>query len=193
MKIFFRIFLFLGLISFPLSAQNKFDAFGAAAVKFTSLSNQSVLILGGKFGLVINKSIILGGGFYGLINNVSANYIDAPSGQQVIMNLNYGGLELEYIFFPDSKVHGSLEILLAGGGVYFEVPDKSIPHNSYSKDNFLLYEPSVNIEFNAVTWLHIDLSFSYLIITSYDAVNYGIDKNDLNGATVGLVFKFGSY
>ena len=176
-----------------ISAQNKYTAFGAPSIKYASLLNQSALILGGKFGLIINENIVIGGGFYGIINDVHTGFIDVPSGQNVVMNFNYGGLELEYIFFPGSLIHGSLELLLAGGGVYYDVSDKSLPHNNYAKVNFLVYEPSFNIEYNAVNWLRIVLNISYRIITSYDFENYGVSQKDLNGLTAGLILKLGSY
>ncbi len=194
MRVFFRVFFVIFLMNSPfILSQNKYGAFGAPSIRYTSISDQGALILGGKFGLVINKSIVLGGGFYGLASGVKTNFIDVPSGQHVMMNLNYGGLEIEYILFPGSIIHGSLEILLAGGGLYFAVSDKSVPHNSYSKYDLLVYEPSFNIEFNASNWLHIDGNVSYRIITSYDFVAYGISKEDLTGISVGLIFKLGSY
>ena len=195
MKILFRISFISFLLCFTtiISAQNKFGAFGAPVIKYTSIYNQNALILGGRFGLVINESIVIGGGFYGNINGIHTDYIDTPSGQKVMLNMNYGGLEFEYILFPHSTIHGSIGILLAGGGLYFGVSDKSVPHNSYSKLDLLVYEPSVNIELNSLSWLHIDLNISYRIITSYNHAVYGIDKNDLTGSSVGLIFKFGGY
>ena len=193
MKHFFRIFFIILLLNSSLIfAQNHYGAFGAPSIKYTSISGQTGLIIGGKFGLVINKSIVLGGGFYGLTNGIKTNTIDIPSGQNVLMNLNYGGLELEYIILPGSIIHGSIEILLAGGGVYCAVSDKSLPHNNYSKDDLLIYEPSINLELNTLSWLHTDLNISYRIVTSYKTL-YGISKEDLSGLTVGLVFKLGSY
>ncbi|MEJ2615024.1 MAG: hypothetical protein P8Z35_08700 [Ignavibacteriaceae bacterium] len=195
MKFLSRVFFILILLSVSsdLSAQTTFGAFGAPVIKYSSLSNQNAIILGGRFGLVINESIVIGGGFYGNINGIHTDFIDNPSGQKVILNMNYGGLEFEYILFPHSLIHGSAGILLAGGGLYFGVPDKSVPHNSYSKYDLLVYEPSVNIEFNTLSWLHIDLNLSYRIITSYDYTAYGISKDDLTGPSVGLIFKLGSY
>ncbi|MFZ0453480.1 MAG: hypothetical protein WAM24_06980 [Ignavibacteriaceae bacterium] len=195
MKILFRISFIILLLGFTsvLPAQNKFGAFGEASFKYTSLSNQNTLILGGRFGLVINESIVVGGGFYGNINGIHTGFIDKLSGQTVMLNMNYGGLELEYILLPHSPIHASVGILLAGGGLYFGVSDKSVPHNSYSKLDLLVYEPSVNIEFNSISWLHVDLNMSYRIITSYNHAVYGISNDDLEGLSVGLIFKFGSY
>ncbi len=193
MKTFLGFIFIICFSSTTMFPQNKYSAFGAPAIKITSLSGHTALVIGGKFGFVINENIVIGGGFYGLISNVHTDYIDIPSGQNVMINLNYGGLELEYIFFSRFLIHGSIELLLAGGGVYFDISDKSVPHNNYSKVNFLVYEPSLNIEYNTLSWLRIDLNLSYRIITSYELENYGVSQKDLNGLTAGLIFKFGSY
>lgn len=191
MKFLFRFFFIILLLSIPsnLSAQNKYGAFGSPVIKYTSIGNQNALILGGRFGLVINGSIVIGGGFYGTIKDINIE----PRWQNVILNMNYGGLELEYILFSHSLIHGSIGILLAGGGLYFGTSDKSVSNKSYPKFDLLVYEPSLNLEFNTLNWLHIDLNVSYRIITSYNYVSYGIGKDDLTGPSVGLMFKFGSY
>jgi hypothetical protein len=195
MKLLFRISFIIYLLNLTtiLSGQTRFGTFGAPSVKYTSISNQNALILGGRFGLVINESIVIGGGFYGTISGINTRFTDEPSRQKVMLNMNYGGLEFEYILFPHSPIHGSIEILLAGGGLYFGVSDNSVPHKSYSKLDLLVYEPSVNIEFNSLNWLHINLNISYRIITSYNHAAYGISKDDLTGPSVGLIFKLGSY
>ena len=185
--------LLLLLITSGSSAQGfESSAFGAPVIRYTSLIGQNSIILGGKFGWVINKSIVLGGGFYGLASEVRTNYKDALSGQSLALGFNFGGLEFEYIFLPGSAVHGSIGMLFAGGGLYFSVPDKSVPHNSYFSQDLLVWEPSLNIEFNTLSWLHTDLNFSYRIISSFRE-NYGIAKKDLTGPSVGIIFKLGAY
>jgi len=127
-----------------------------------------------------------------LVNKVKTNIVDPLSGQDVMLGFNCGGLEFEYIFFPDSKIHASFDMFLAGAGDTFSVPDKSVPHTSYYSQDLLLWEPQVNIEFEAADWLHIDAGVSYRIITGYDITN-GISRDDLKGLSALVTFKFGRY
>jgi hypothetical protein len=175
-----------------LPQQNDGGAFGAPVIKFTSIGGQNATLVGGRFGWVIDGSIVLGGGFYGLTSKVKTNVIDPVSGQDVLLGFNCGGLELEYIFFSDSKIHASLDMFFAGGGLTYSVHDKSVAHTNYYSQDLLLWEPQANVEFEIADWFHLDAGVSYRIITSYDIV-YGISKDDLKGISALLTFKFGRY
>ena len=191
----FLVLLFTGLLlvtTKSFSQQNDNSAFGAPVIKFTSLVGQSAVLVGGRFGWVINKSIVLGGGIYGLINTVNTNVTDPISGQNVMLGFNCGGLEFEYIFFPDEPIHASFDMLFAGGGVTYSVENKNIPHTSYFSQNLLVWEPQINIEFKIVDWFHLDAGASYRIITSYNGY-FGLSNNNLKGVTGLLTFKFGKY
>lgn len=177
---------------FSFSQHFESDAFGAPVFKFTSLKGQGALIIGGRGGWMINKSIVLGGGLYALVSNVKSGIVDPKSNQDVLMGLNYGGLEFEYIFLSEAFVHASLDMLFAGGGVTFSVPNKNIPHTNYFSQDLLVWEPEVNLELKIVKWFHLAAGVSYRIITSY-GVNYGVSKDDLKGLNGVLTFKFGTY
>ena len=188
------IFCFISFTIFSHSfAQNTdYSAFGAPVVKFTSLLNQNSIILGGRFGWMIDKSIVLGGGIYALSSNVKTRIIDPVSKQDALLGLTYGGLEFEYVLLADEPIHASIDMLFAGGGVTYQVPDKNVSHTSYFSQNLLVWEPQVNLEFKVVDWLHLDAGLSYRMISSYDSY-YGVSKNDLKGMNGVLTFKFGKY
>jgi len=189
---FFSILCFISGMNLSYAQQNDGGAFGAPVIKFSSMAGQNAILSGGRFGWVINKNIVLGGGFYALVNKVKTNIVDPLSGQEVLLGFNCGGLEIEYIFFPDSKIHASFDMFLAGAGDTFSVRDKSVPHTSYYSQDLLLWEPQINLEFEAADWLHMDAGVSYRIVTGYDITN-GISRDDLKGISALLTFKFGRY
>lgn len=172
-------------------------AFGEASLKISNIFGQSAILTGGRFGWVIDSSIVLGGGIYALASNVNTDITDPVSGQQVMLGFNCGGIELEYIFFPGSIVHASVEMLLAGAGTTYKVSNKSVPHFGYFSQNLLLWEPQVNIEFNIVYWLHLDTGVSYRICTTPGTLSFyntgGISLKDLEGYSVLFSLKFGSF
>jgi hypothetical protein len=168
-------------------------AFGAASIKMTKMLGQNAAILGGKFGWVLDDQFVLGGGVYALMGGVNANFSDPVSGEQVRLNFNYGGLQLEYILLADEKVHASVDVLIAGAGNYYSVPDQSKPHTSYFTQSFTIYEPEINLEFTLLNWLHLDAAGSYRFVTGLDNNFENISANDIKGFSGAFTFKFGSY
>ncbi len=167
-------------------------AFGAPAIKYTRIVNQSALIIGGKWGWVINKRFAIGTGFYSLVTGINTHYIDAQSGQTILFKFNYGGLELEYLVLSDSKFNITLDILLAAGGQNFYAEKNNNAKTNFGTSNLLAWEPQINFEYELYDWLHIDAGFSYRMISSYNQI-YNVEKNNLEGTTFLMNFKFGKY
>lgn len=203
MKLNIKLFLLFFIICDALVVKSLFPqqldggAFGAPVVKFSSIAGQSSIFAGGRFGWVIDSNIVLGGGIYALTNKVKTNITDPISGQNVMLGFNYGGVELEYIFFPKSNVHFSVDMLLAGAGTTYSVLNKDVPHSNYFSQNLLLWEPQLNFEFNILYWFHIDTGISYRICTSPGTVIFyntgGVSLKDLSGASGLVTLKFGSF
>jgi hypothetical protein len=198
-KLFLSIFLacaaFFSKPVFPQQLDG--GAFGAPVVKFSSMAGQNAILAGGRFGWVIDSSIVLGGGIYALESKVKTNIVDQVSGEDVLLNFNCGGVELEYIFFPGNYIHASADMFFAGAGTTYGVADKNVPHTSYFSQNLLLVEPQVNIEFNIIEWFHLDtgVSYRYCFPPGTDAFNDtgGISLHELQGLSVLFTFKFGKF
>ncbi len=193
-KILSTMTIAIALIFFQtIKAQdNYYGAFGAPELKVTRILGQNALITGGRFGWVIDHQFVLGGGIYALTSTINLNLYDPISGEKLQLGFNYGGLEFEYIFFSEEKVHTSVDMLCAGAGVTYSVPDKSKPHSSYFSQNLLVWEPQLNLEVNVLKWLHIDAGASYRLVSSFQSY-YGLNDKNLEGLTGVITFKFGSY
>ena len=196
----FLSFFFAGAVIFAepvFSQQLDGGAFGAPIVKFSSIGGQNAILAGGRFGWVIDSSIVLGGGIYALESRVKTNIVDPVSGQDVLLNYNCGGIELEYIFFPRNPIHASVGMFVAGAGTTYGVSDKGVPHTSYFSQNLLLFEPQADIEFNVVGWLHIDAGVSYRICNPPGTGRFydtgGISLHDLQGLSVVVALKLGEF
>ncbi len=188
--IIFTSFLILSANVF--AQKNHYGAFGAASLKYTQISDKTAFIAGGRFGWVINSHIVLGGGFYSMLGTVNTTYENQLNDNYPKLDMNYGGLELEYIFLPESLIHFSISMLLAGGGIDLTLFNNNNQFESHYKQDLLLWEPSLNIETQFIDWLHTDIVLSYRLISSFNP-NYGITNKDLEGFSAGLVFKFGRY
>ncbi|MHB1688253.1 MAG: hypothetical protein ACYCVH_12880 [Ignavibacteriaceae bacterium] len=182
----------LSLLSVTYAQQDNNGAFGAPEIKVTRILGQNTLIAGGRFGWIIDHQFVLGGGIYALTSVVNLNLHDPVSGEQLRLGFNCGGLEFEYIFLSEEKVHASIDMLFAGAGVTYSVPDQTKPHSSYFSQNLLVWEPQLNLEVNLLKWFHVDAGASYRLISSFESY-YGLTDKNLAGITGVLTFKFGSY
>jgi hypothetical protein len=165
-------------------------AFGAPVFKYTRLANQPALMIGGKGGWIINKRLVLGAGIYALSSNVKSPYVIEQTGQSLMFNFNYGGLEFEFLLLPQSKFNLTFDMLLAGGGLEFYAKNKR--NVNYGSIDLLVWEPQLNFETELFKWLHADAGVSYRIISSYSEFRK-VTKDDLQGLSFLLTFKFGAY
>jgi hypothetical protein len=191
MNKFFYIITTACILSVTAVSAQSFEsgAFAAPVFKYTKLVNQSAFIIGGRGGWIINKRFVLGAGYYTLTSDVKTTYFDLQNNQNVMMNFNYGGLEFEYLLFNNKRFNLSFNMLVAGGGVEFYVPDRS---KRYPSTNLLLWEPQLSLEIEIYEWLHADAGVGYRMI-SYKYDLYDVTKNDLQGINVLLSFKMGKY
>ena len=192
-KFFYSTFIIFIISIGSLPAQSfESGAFGAPVIKYTRLANQPALMVGGKGGWIINKRFVLGAGVYALTSDVKTPYINEQNNQSVMFNFNYGGLEFEFLLLPQNKFNVTFDMLLAGGGLEFYAQNKNNNSTSYGSVDLLVWEPELNFEAEIYNWLHADAGISYRIISSYKEA-YSVTKNDIQGLSFLLTFKFGAY
>ncbi len=167
-------------------------AFGAPVIKYTSIINQSALIIGGKWGWVINKRFVIGTGFYSLVTGINTHYVDPQNEQTVMFKIIYGGLEFEFLALKDSKFNVTIDILLAGGGQEFYAENNNNTKTNFGTSDFLAWEPQIDFEYELYDWLHIDAGLGYRMISNFNKL-YNISESDLEGTVFLLNFKFGEY
>lgn len=184
------------------SSEYSSGGFGAPVLKYTTLNNQSSLLMGGRGGWVLNHSLSIGGGFYGLASEVPVDVIESDIFSKDLDNLQfmYGGFEIEYIFAPLSIFHVSVYTLLGMGNIsYRNISQDNFDdyNNGYHMDNlftgnhFFVAEPALNIEVNVTTFFHLALGASYRYT---NGANYqAISDDDVSGFNGMLTFKFGKF
>ena len=178
------------ILSSAVYAQNfESGAFGAPVFKYTSIAGKPAIVTGVKGGWIINKRFVLGAGYYVLTSNVSSDYRDVEYNKNLLLDMNYGGLDFEYLLLYDSRYNLTITMLLAGGGLNFYLDDIN---KKFSYSNLLVWEPQVNFEVELYDWLHADAGVSYRLISSYNEL-YNISGDDLQGLSVVLTLKLGTY
>jgi len=189
------IVLFVFLISITLyadeetliSSDMQHGGFGGFGFRVTSLNGQTVVMSGGGGAWLINSRFFIGGSGY---SNMSDD-IKAPvplESEQVFMNINYGGLNLGYVFNPDKLYHVTIDALIGQGNINYSQRNSD---KHWKSDNFFVLEPSVNLELNVVRWCRIAVSASYRLVNDVEIQN--LQNNDIDGLSAGVSFKFGKF
>jgi hypothetical protein len=169
-----------------VSGKVSHGGFGGPAIKMTWMNGQPGFMTGGRAGWIINHTFVLGTANYNLLSNIDVPETGPAGGTYLAME--YSGLELEYIHKSDRLVHYSIHSLVAPGSVYLR--DGNF-NRSTSSDYIFVLEPSLSVTLNVVKFFRVSLSGSYRLV--FDVESGGLTDQDLWGAGVALIFKFGKF
>jgi hypothetical protein len=176
--------------------------YGAFSVKYMSLDDRDGIMFGGRAGAVIGHGFsfgITGTGF------LTQPVYDDIVGDDAMVTGGYGGLYIEPILLPRFPVHIALPMTFGGGGIGYSVNhyDRSNGDdwdNDYTdRRGFLIFEPGIEVEFNVMRHFRFAVGGSYKFTSNidlrYDDGNGSriISYDALNGATIGVTLKFGSF
>ncbi len=165
--------------------------FGAPVVKFTNIHDKFAVLVGGRGGWIINHQLIIGGGGYGLVQNNIDRRVVGPY-ESTFLTTGYGGFMMEYDLNPHKLVHGSLIMLIGGGGLNraIEGPDywRTVDGTG---DGFFVFEPEINFTLNVTSFMRLSTGASYRFISGVEL--NGLSNNDLAGPAGTLALRFGKF
>jgi len=180
-------------ISTIFSKNRRNGGYGALSFSYTQIDGKDAFLMGARGSWIIDHSFAIGLGGCGFINDVNYNNV---LDNDLNYNLagGYGGLYLEPILAPLLPVHLSFPVLF-GVGAITNIED----HRNWDdwvfdesdNDVYLVFEPSVELEFNMTRHLRLAGSVGYRFTSDIDIRNTNPDI--LKGTNIGLVFKFGRF
>jgi hypothetical protein len=218
MKIIITLFLYFILSHSAFSEEIK-DTSNAHNVgvsvgmvlKPSLFKNGFGLLTGAKLGLTINENYYAGFALYGItFLQYKPDVIDLPDTTILYPNLelSYYGLEFEYDFNPKSLISPSILIF---GGFYvnsFNIPNTIIKSNNYNPDykestNSFILEPAFNLNLHLKSFYVVNLGVSYRYffgidktyqtLTRADKSQFIMNNSELNGVSVNICIRFGSF
>jgi hypothetical protein len=163
-------------------------AFLAPVLKGSEMLGQLSLLVGGRIAWVANHQFCLGIGGYGLASEVSTDFdgTDVPA----LLNFGYGGLEVEYIFFPQHMFHFTLYTLIGGGGADFFTREEG-SDKEWDGDAFFIIEPGFNLEFNIREGWRLDFGYSYRFVS--DLQMDELSNEDLRDVAANITLRLGKF
>jgi len=163
---------------------------------FTTSDKKQTIENGGRIAWIIDHSMAFGFFGNGFISSNEFNRTINGKKSNVSLAGGYGGLLFEPIVLPKQPIHVSFPIELGVGGAGF-VPSSSNRNNSdynfnnQSYDAFMVLKPGVEMELNMLKFFRLALGVQYRFV--YGVKLDGIGKNDLNGISGRIAFKFGKF
>jgi hypothetical protein len=94
--------------------------YGGPAFKFTTIDGKFCYLVGGGGTWLINHRITIGGMWYGLVSDLTTGGRD--------IDMDYGGFDGGFVFFPDSVVHFTAHVKLGCGNVSRSSPGPAMVH-----------------------------------------------------------------
>ncbi len=133
----------------------KFSGFGAPIAKMSQFHDQWKVLVGGAGGVLINDNIGIGLAGYGLAGTFDKEY----NGTTNDIGMGYGGLLLQYYFFPENLFSLEIGSLIGAGGAGYESGNGEDENDN--AHGFFLVEPEINLFWNATEFLRIGIGGSY--------------------------------
>ncbi len=164
--------------------------FGGPVFGFTRLNGESSAIVGGRGGWLINHRLVIGGGGMGIATQVAVPSGTTPNDADHQLAFGYGGLWTEYIIAPSRLVHGSLGVMVGGGGLALH-RFRGGPIEDIQTDPVFLLDPTASVEVNLISFIRLTLSVNYRVVTDVDLA--GLTAADVGGFGVGGMLKFGVF
>jgi TM2 domain-containing membrane protein YozV len=163
-------------------------AFIAPVLKATEMKGQLTLLAGGRLAWVANHRFCLGVGGYGLLSDVETDF--GGTGPTALLNFGYGGLEVEYIFYPHHMFHFTVWSLVGAGGADFFSREEGV-ELEWDGDAFFIVEPGFNLELNIREGWRLDFGYSYRFVS--DLQMEGLSNKDLRDVAANLVLRLGKF
>ncbi len=166
-----------------------FGGHGGPVFEIGSVAGENMFFFGGRGGGTIHfssgNSFMIGGGGYGSVTSISRQ---AENGENLYLNMSYGGLELEYTLKYRRAFHLAIRSNLGGGSATESL--QSSGSDVVEDTNFFIIKPQAYLNMNLTPTVRLQLGAGYRWVTGSNLSAYS--DTDLSGfaATIGVKFGF---
>ncbi len=157
------------------------DGFVGPVLKMTAVNDRFNLVFGLRANRVQNSRLAFGISGYGLVEDIITDEKPPRS-----LELDYGGLELEYAVISGKPGYFSVQTLLGAGRLTHQL---GYTRFHISSDLFFISEPQLTVVLRATDFFYIGLGVSYRFVRGVDKFS-GVENAGLNGlsATLNLLY-----
>jgi hypothetical protein len=153
--------------------------------KYSMIAEDFAFYLGFRSMWIINDVLGVGSSVYILLNDIRAKV----PGKNFATNMDYGGVNVEYIFNPGNRIFFTAGGLVGGGTFSYNV--RQVQRIPIEADPFLIFEPELNAIYMFDKNFGVSFGTSFRIITGVDVT--GIGDADLNKLVINVTFVIGKF
>ncbi len=162
--------------------------YGAFDAKYAMFDKTWNLLTGIRGGILLDHSFLIGFTGYGLMYNRSVKGITSKNlVWDDHIETGYGGLLMEYHFFPKKVVHFSVGTIIGSMGIVF---DPLYDYRNIYVTNFII-EPEIAAYVNLFKHLRFSVNVSYRFVPGLH--KRGITAGDYSGWSVGASLQGGVF
>lgn len=162
---------------------------GGPVVQISTLRDRAAVFVGGRGGWLVDGRLTIGGAGFGLANRIPAPAEVEGPGEELDLEMGYGGAWIEYTISPLRLLHVSVGTLVGGGGLSLAWRDGG-SYGSRS-DGFFVAEPAVIAELNLAKHVRANVGAAYRWIVGADM--QGLSYRDVAAFSVVAALKFGKF
>jgi hypothetical protein len=171
----------------------KIGGYVSPNLQFGPVASEGAYLANIKGAVTFNNQFAVGATYSTTFNEFTPD-MQAESG--TYLDLQLGGLLLEYTLNPNRMVHFTFPLTLGAGEIELDYRDDSPDYNdgndNFGEDNFLFFEPGALLEINLLNNLRLNGGLTYRLIPG--GVDYrGLNANDISGFTGSIGLKIGLF
>lgn len=169
----------------------RFSGYGGSQTFGAALGSGTGVWTGGKGGVIVNDSWVFGGSGFGLITQGTKTISDSeqiPDDRQYT-SIGFGGIMMEYYFFPKSLISYSLGCTIGSGGYSFGSKQLDDEESGDYSGAFFAMMPEVNAYVTVTRFFRMGAGLGFLYFNGIN--NDYFDDSSFNSLTVNFIFQFG--
>lgn len=129
------------------------SGFGGAVLKTNQVNDESVVPLGRWGGVILNQRFVIDAGFYRLVGDIKAPETTQTSLRETVdLDMDYVGLDLEYIIASHRPIHFSIQTLVGTRRAQYWEGDDTV----LAEDGIWVIGPSAHVMLNITFFFELD-------------------------------------
>ena len=156
-------------------------AYGAAVHKFSSIDNQSAVMLGGYGGVVFSSRLLIGAGAFTLLNGRSIEIENVPDTYRQLTTI---GAFAEFTLRPERAIHVTGQLMVGGALRSEQVRLPGDGQATLKSGGSFFVEPGILAEVNVTSWFRAGAGASFRFVPGASVYT---------GAATQFTLKFGKF